>query len=117
MDHSSFSTKRDRLLDGEIAAKFLAAVLSQPRVKRLLSSQHFLVDGALIEAWASIKSLKLRDSPEGGDDPSGAGRNAAADFRGEQRTNKTHRSTTDPDARPYRKEPGMEAKLGFMATG
>src|SRR5499427_2686837 len=62
-DHSSFSTNRDRLLDGEIAAKFLAAVLSQPRVKRLLSSQHFSVDGTLIEAWASLKSFKPKQPP------------------------------------------------------
>jgi transposase len=102
-DHSSFSTNRDRLLDGEIATKFLAAVLSQPRVKRLLSSQHFSVDGTLIEAWASIKSFKPKDPPEGGDDPSGGGRDAPVDFRGEKRSNATHLSTTDPDARLYRK--------------
>jgi transposase len=116
-DHSSFSTNRDRLLDDEIAAKFLAAVLSQPRVKRLLSTQHFSVDGTLIEAWASIKSFKPKDPPEGGDDPSGNGRNAPADFRGEKRSNATHRSTTDPDARLYRKGPGMEAKLCFIGHG
>ena len=117
-DHSSFSTNRDRLLDGEIAAKFLAAVLSQPRVKRLLSSQHFSVDGTLIEAWASLKSVKPKDQPcEGDDDPSGGGRNRPADFRGEKRSNETHRSTTDPDARLYRKGPGMEAKLCFIGHG
>src|SRR5271170_3762939 len=121
-DHSSFSTNRDRLLAGEIAAKFLAAVLSQPRVKRLLSSQHFSVDGTLVEAWASINSFKPRDHkprdpPDGGDDPSGGGRNAPADFRGEKRSNATHRSTTDPDARLYRKGPGMEAKLCFIGHG
>ena len=60
-DHSTFSKNRDRLLDGEIAAKFLAAVLAQPRVKRLLSSEHFSVDGTLIEAWASMKSFKPKD--------------------------------------------------------
>lgn len=116
-DHSSFSTNRDRLLDGEIAAKFLAAVLSQPRVKRLLSTQHFSVDGTLIEAWASIKSFKPKDPPEGGSDPSGGGRNPPANFRGEKRSNETHRSTTDPDARLYRKGPGMEAKLCFIGHG
>jgi Transposase DDE domain len=116
-DHSSFSTNRDRLLDGEIAAKFLAAVLSQPRVKRLLSSQHFSVDGTLIEAWASIKSFKPKDPPESGDHPSGGGRNAPADFCGEKRSNETHRSTTDPDARLYGKGPGMEAKLCFIGHG
>ena len=115
-DHSSFSKNRDRLLEGEVAAKFLAAVLSQPQVKRLLSSEHFSVDGTLIQAWASMKSFKPNEPPESGD-PSGGGRNAAADFRGEKRSNATHRSTTDPDARLYRKGPGMEAKLCFIGHG
>src|SRR5436853_5709701 len=65
-DHSTFSKNRDRLLDGEIAAKFLTAVLAQPRVKRLLSSEHFSVDGTLIEAWASAKSFRPNEPPEGG---------------------------------------------------
>ena len=64
-DHSVFSKNRDRLLEGEIAAKFLAAILTQPQVKRLLSSQHFSVDGTLVEAWASLKSLKPRDGGDG----------------------------------------------------
>src|SRR6202047_5586659 len=115
-DHSTFSKNRDRLLDGEIAAKFLSAVLAQPRVKRLLSSDHFSVDGTLIEAWASMKSFKPKEPPVGGDDGSG-GRNAPSDFRGEKRSNQTHRSTTDPDARLYRKGPGMEAKLCFIGHG
>jgi transposase len=115
-DHSTFSKNRNRLLDGEIAAKFLSAVLAQPRVKRLLSSEHFSVDGTLIEAWASMKSFKSKDPPEGGSD-SGGGRNAPADFRGEKRGNETHRSTTDPDARLYRKGPGMQAKLCFIGHG
>src|SRR5258707_11111389 len=92
-DHWPFSKSRDRLLDGEIAAKFLTAVLAQPRIKRLLSSEHFSVDGTLIEAWASMKSFKPKDPPEGGSD-SGGGRNAPADFRGEKRGNENHRSTT-----------------------
>src|ERR687897_3271230 len=111
-DHSSFSKNRDRLLDGDIAAKFLAAVLAQPRVKRLLSSEHFSVDGTLIEAWASMKSFKPKDGS--GEPPAGGGRNAAANFRGEKRSNQTHASTTDPDARLYRKGTGKEAKLCFM---
>ena len=115
-DHSTFSKNRDRLLDGEIAAKFLTAVLAQPRVRRLLSSEHFSVDGTLVEAWASMKSVKPRDPPEGGS-PTGGGRNAAADFRGQKRSNESHRSTTDPDARLYRKGPGMEAKLCFIGHG
>src|SRR3981189_1821253 len=115
-DHSTFSKNRDRLLEGEIATKFLSAVLAQPRVKRLLSSEHFSVDGTLIEAWASMKSFKSKGSPAG-DDSDGGGRNAPADFRGEKRSNQTHRSTTDPDARLYRKGPGMEAKLCFISHG
>ncbi|WP_316980469.1 IS5 family transposase [Shumkonia mesophila] len=115
-DHSTFSKNRDRLLEGDIAAKFLAAVLSQPRVKRLLSSEHFSVDGTLIEAWASMKSFKPKGS--GKDDGGGdGGRNAPADFRGEKRSNETHESATDPDARLYRKGPGMEAKLCFIGHG
>ena len=95
-DHSTFSKNRDRLLEGEIAAKFLAAVLAQPKVKRLLSSDHFSVDGTLIEAWASMKSFRRKD----GDDrrSAGPGRNAERDFHREKRSNETHASTTDPDA-------------------
>jgi transposase len=115
-DHSSFSKNRDRLLEGEIAARFLSAVLSQPRVKRLLSNEHFSVDGTLIQAWASMKSFKPKQPP-GKDAGGGGGRNAAADFRGQKRTNETHRSTTDPDARLYRKGPGMEARLCFIGHG
>src|ERR1700757_3071952 len=115
-DHSSFTKNRDRLLAGEIAAKFLAAVLSQPRVKRLLSSEHFSVDGTLIQAWASMKSFKPKQ-PSGNDDGRGGGRNAPADFRGQKRSNETHQSTTDPDARLYRKGPGMEARLCFIGHG
>src|SRR5204863_3414749 len=119
-DHSTFSKNRDRLLDGEIAAKFLTAVLAQPRVKRLLSSEHFSVDGTLIEAWASMKSFRPKEPPDGGGTSNGmmgGGRNAPADFRGEKRSNQTHQSTTDPDARLYRKGPGMEAKLCFIGHG
>ena len=115
-DHSSFTKNRDRLLEGEIAAKFLSAVLSQPRVKRLLSSEHFSVDGTLIQAWASMKSFKPRQPPDK-DGGRGGGRNAPADFRGHKRSNDTHQSTTDPDARLYRKGPGMEARLCFIGHG
>src|SRR4051812_11666976 len=120
-DHSIFSKNRDRLLDGEIAAKFLTAVLAQPRIKRLLSGEHFSVDGTLIEAWASMKSFKPKESPDAGGPPNDGkmdgGRNAPVDFRGEKRSNQTHRSTTDPDARLYRKRPGMEAKLCYLGHG
>ena len=111
-DHSTFSKNRDRLLEGEIAAKFLSAVLAQPKVKRLLSSDHFSVDGTLIEAWASIKSFRRKD---GGDkDSHGSGRNAERSFHKEKRSNETHRSTTDPDARLYKKGDGQPAKLCYI---
>lgn len=113
-DHSTFSKNRDRLLAGDIAARFLAAVLAEPRVKRLLSSEHFSVDGTLVEAWASMKSVKPMAGPGPGEPPAPGGRNADADFRGAKRSNATHASATDPDARLYRKGPGMEAKLAFL---
>jgi transposase len=114
-DHSVFSKNRDRLLEGDIAAKFLAAVLAQPKVKRLLSSDHFSVDGTLIEAWASMKSVKPKDGSE--PPAQGGGRNADADFHGQKRSNDTHASTTDPDARLYRKGKGKETKLCFIGHG
>ncbi|MEJ2436296.1 MAG: IS5 family transposase, partial [Pseudolabrys sp.] len=112
-DHSVFSKNRDRLLEGDIAAKFLAAVLTQPKIKRLLSSEHFSVDGTLVEAWASMKSLRPRDGGEDGP-PTGTGRNGEVDFHGQKRSNDTHVSASDPDAKLYRKGPGMEAKLCFI---
>ena len=115
-DHSVFSKNRDRLLEGDIAAKFLAAMLAQPKVKKLLSSDHFSVDGTLIEAWASMKSVKPKDNS--GEPPAqGGGRNAEADFHGQKRSNDTHASTTDPDARLYRKGKGKETKLCFIGHG
>src|SRR5271170_6334744 len=104
-DHSTFSKNRERLLEGDVAAKLLNAVLAQPRVKRLLSTDHFSVDGTLIEAWASMKSFKPK---ERSDEPPAAdgGRNREADFHGQKRSNKTHVSTTDPEARLYRKGRG-----------
>ena len=97
-DHSTFSKNRDRLLEGAVEARFLSAILAHPRVKRLLSGDHFSVDGTLVEAWASMKSFKPKQEP---DDPTppDEGRNPDADFRGEKRTNATHASTTDPDAK------------------
>ena len=115
-DHSVFSKNRDRLLEGDIATKFLAAMLAQPKVKKLLSSDHFSVDGTLIEAWASMKSVKPKDGS--GEPPGqGGGRNAEADFHGQKRSNDTHASTTDPDARLYRKGKGKETKLCFIGHG
>ncbi|MER9959305.1 IS5 family transposase [Mesorhizobium australicum] len=114
-DHSVFSKNRDRLLEGDIAAKFLNAVLAQPKVKKLLSTDHFSVDGTLIEAWASMKSFKRKDGLD--EPPSGGGRNEEADFHGQKRSNETHASTTDRDARLFRKGKGKEAKLSFMGHG
>jgi len=110
-DATSFTQNRERLLEGEIAAKFLAAVLAHAKVARLLSSEHFSVDGTLIEAWASVKSFQPKD---GSGTPPQPGRNGARDFHGEARTNATHASTTDPDAQLFRKGAGKEAKLCFM---
>jgi transposase len=114
-DATVFCKNRDRLLDGDIAAKFFASVLNLPQVGKLLSSEHFSVDGTLIEAWASMKSFAPKAG--GGKPPSGkdsGGRNAERNFHGEKRKNDTHSSTTDPDARLFRKGAGKEAKLCHM---
>ena len=110
-DQTTFGKNRDRLLAGDVAHKFLAAVLAHPRVKRLLSTEHFSVDGTLIEAWASMKSFRPKDGSGG---PPAPGRNGEGDFHGQSRNNDSHESTTDLDARLYRKGPGREAKLCFM---
>src|ERR1019366_4086343 len=111
-DHSVFSKNRDRLLEGEIAAKFMVAVLAQPNVKQLLSNDHFSVDGTLVEAWASMKRLKAKNGDR--EPPAGGGRNEEVNFRGEKRSHQTHASTSDPDAMLYRKGSGMEAKLCYI---
>lgn len=90
----------------------MATVLTQPNVKQLLSTDHFSVDGTLVEAWASMKSLKPKN--EDREPPTGGGRNEEVNFRGEKRSNQTHASTSDPDAMLYRKGSGMEAKLCFI---
>jgi len=115
-DATVFCKNRDRLLDGDIAARFFVAVLNLPQVRGLLSSDHFSVDGTLIEAWASMKSFVPKDSGDqwGKGDGEGSGRNAERDFHGERRKNDTHSSTTDPDARLFRKSAGKEAKLCHM---
>jgi transposase len=116
-DATVFCKNRDRLLDGDIARKFMTIVLNLPQVRKLLSSEHFSVDGTLIEAWASMKSFvpnDERDPPSGKGHRTGGGRNAERDFHGEKRSNDTHSSTTDPDARLFRKGAGKEAKLCHM---
>ncbi len=106
-----FTKNRDRLLDADVAAKFMTAVLAHREVKPLLSNDHFSVDGTLVEAWASLKSFRAKD---GSDEPPGPGRNGERDFHGEKRTNDTHASTTDPDAKLYRKSSNTAAKLCFI---
>ena len=110
-DATVFTKNRERLIEGDIAKRFMAAVLNQGPVKALLSDEHFSVDGTLIEAWASMKSFRPKD---GGGEPPAPGRNGERDFHGEKRSNQTHVSTTDPDARLYRKGPGHPAKLAYL---
>ena len=106
-----FTHNRDRLLEADVAREFLAALLALPKVKRLLSGDHFSVDGTLIDAWASMKSFRPKD---GSGDPPDPGRNGEHNFRKEKRSNETHASITDPDARLYRKGNGRESRLCFM---
>jgi transposase len=106
-----FTHNRDRLLEAEVAHEFLAALLALPQIKTLLSSEHFSVDGTLLDAWASMKSFRPKD---GSGEPLGPGRNGERNFHNEKRSNETHASTTDPDARLYRKADGRESRLCFM---
>ncbi len=109
-DATTFTKNRDRLLDHEIADRFFAAVVAQAKLRRYVSSEHFSVDGTLLEAWASHKSFQPKDKP--GRKPP-AGRNAEVSFRGERRSNDTHQSTTDPEARLARKSNAAAAKLCY----
>jgi len=109
-DVTVFTKNRDRLLDGDVAREFLSEVVKQAQAKGLTSDEHFTVDGTLIEAWASLKSFQRKDGrPNPPDDPG----NPTIDFHGEKRSNETHESTTDPDARLARKGTGKEAKLSY----
>lgn len=110
-DHFSFSKNQERLIQADIAAKFLAEVLDLARKKKLLSKDHFSVDGTLIQAWASIKSFKPKDDEQ---EPP-AGKNPTRNFRGEKLVNETHASTTDSEAKLYRKSSTHEARLSFAA--
>jgi len=109
-DASTFSKNRERLLAHDVARQFFDAVLAEARERELLSDEHFTVDGTLLEAWASMKSVQPRD---GGSPPTRGGRDWDVDYRGEQRSNETHASTTDPEARLMRKGLGKETKLCF----
>jgi transposase len=111
-DATTFTKNRDRLLDGDIADAFFAEVLAAIKGDGLLSDEHFTVDGTLLEAWASHKSFQPKDTPRRPpDDP----KNPTVNFHGDVRRNDTHASTTDPDARLYKKAVGREAKLGYLA--
>jgi len=110
-DATVFSKNRERLLDGDIAQAFFDRVRQLAAASQLLSDEHFTVDGTLIEAWAGQKSFKKKGTPPSS--PGGSG-NPTVDFHGEKRTNATHASTTDPDARLYRKTRGSETKLGYL---
>jgi transposase len=111
---TTFTKNRDRLLKGDIAQAFFEAVLIHADSARLLSDEHFTVDGTLLEAWASHKSFQRKAGPTEPSDPPDAGGNPTIDFKGERRTNATHQSTTDPDARLYKKAQGREARLGYL---
>jgi transposase len=109
-DATTFSKNRERLLRHEIADRFFAAVVQQAKLRRYISSEHFSVDGTLLEAWASHKSFRPKD---GDHTPPPPGRNAERNFRGERRKNDTHQSTTDPEARMARKGYAVAAKLSY----
>jgi transposase len=109
-DHTTFSKNRQRLLEHAAASRFFQEVVAEARRLRLLSGEHFTVDGTLLQSWASIKSLRPR---EGSGEPPEGTKNPSVDFRGERRRNETHASTTDPEARLARRGPGWEARLAF----
>ena len=111
-DHSTFSKNPERLLEADIARELFEAVVEQARMANLLSDEHFSIDGTTIAAWASHKSFWPKDGSGG--PGGGGGRNEARAFRGEQRTNDTHASTTDPEAKLYRKSAGTTSKLAYL---
>lgn len=113
-DHSTFTKNRDRLLESDIARLFFAKVVERAKRKRFLSDEHFTVDGSLIEAWASMKSFQPKDGNNDGGGMAGGGSNPDVDFRGQARSNDTHESKTDKDARLYRKSNGAESRLAYL---
>ena len=113
LDQSNFSRLRERLADQDTAKRFFDAVVKQARARGLLSAEHFTVDGTLIEAWASVaKSMRPKDGPPDGGGPDDQG---MVNFRGEKRSNATHASKTDPEAKLFRKSKGRETKLYYGA--
>jgi len=111
-DATVYSKNRERLLNGDVAREFFQQVVAQAEELKLLSDEHFTVDGSLIEAWASQKSFQPKTGSDG--QPPEGGGNPEVNFRGEKRSNDTHQSTTDPEARLYKKAKGQEAKLGYL---
>jgi transposase len=113
-DATTFTKNRDRLLEADVAKEFLAVVVEQARGQGLISDEHFTVDGTLLEAWASAKSFKPKEETQGSapDDPG----NPTVNFRGEKRSNETHESKTDPEARLARKGAGKESKLSYSGN-
>jgi transposase len=114
-DHSSFTRNRARLIEHDVAKAFFGEVVEQARKGRLMSDEHFTVDGTLIEAWASLKSFKRKDRNSKDEPPPDDPGNPSVDFHGEKRTNDTHESTTDPESRLARKSNGTTAKLSHSA--
>ena len=112
-DATSFTKNRDRLLEAAVAKEFLAQVVERARMAGLVSDEHFTVDGTLLEAWASLKSFQATDGKPGAPDDPG---NPTVDFHGQKRSNETHESKTDPDAKLARKGPGKEAKLSYSGN-
>jgi len=114
-DATTFTKNRERLLAHDVAGEFFRAVVEQARGAKLMSSEHFTVDGTLIEAWASLKSFKKKDSNGDDEPPPDDPGNPTVNFHGEKRSNETHVSTTDPEARLARKGHAREAKLSYSA--
>ena len=113
-DATTFTKNRQRLLEHQIADEFFAAVVAQAKLRRYMSSDHFSVDGTLLQAWASNKSFKPNARSDDGDGNGFKGRNAEVDFKGQKRSNKTHTSTTDPEAMLFRKSNNAAAELSYM---
>ena len=113
-NHSVFSKNRDRLLNTEISALFFTAVRDQAAKKKLISDEHFTVDGTLLEAWASMKSFQPKHTDKNDPSGNGSGKNPTVNFRGQKRKNDTHQSITDPEARLYKKARGQQAKLCYL---
>jgi transposase len=113
-DHSTFTKNRERLLNADIVGKFFSKIREQAQAQGLLSDEHFTVDGTLIEAWASQKSFQPKEGGPSQPPSGGEGRNEDVNYRGQKRSNDTHASTTDPDARLSKKSHGGEARLSYM---